>query len=174
LRLALSRELASREKIADGELLDYYNKNKASYEFPAKERYVLIVNDKKSVDKAWTDIVHGSDINKVAIAYGLNAESFEINSDAIAPGIGGEINKLNPGGVSKPFIYGENYAIVKLVNRIPARVDTFEDVKTQLEAKLTKEKADNARSAYLKEARSRSSIMVNDEKWGKLRKELQR
>jgi len=82
--------------------------------------------------------------------------------------------RLAKGDLSKVFYANGRYNMIYMLDYIPPRTKPFEEVKATIRRKIVEAKFSEARKRYLDELKAGAEIVVNDNVWTKLRKELVR
>jgi len=101
--------------------------------------------------------VAGEDFHKLAEEYTDNKSSIEINSMVISSFVTPlpeAISKVNPGQIMPPTETQFGFHVLKLKNRIPARVKPFEEVKDALIAAEKQKIIDEEKTAVVEAIRS--------------------
>ena len=144
-------------------LYNYYLTTKDNYVFPDRINFSEIFSRKDSLINHYYDLLKkGADFDSIATKYterpgyaekAGNYGLVEINNSPLSE----EANKLkNPGDYSKPFADAGGYSIVKLVEKEPSRIKTFEEAKAEVSGafqeseskRLEKEYVDKLKNEY--------------------------
>lgn len=151
-----------RIDLAEENLLAFYEENKENYTFPDRVNICEIVVRSDSLAQAlYEKIIAGEDMEELAAEYTLRSGMKRQR------GVTGMINadrddlakrgfEQEVGEVSEPFRVGSNYAIVKTIERDPARIKTFDEARAQVTGeyqdkmakKIEQEWVDNLRDRY--------------------------
>jgi parvulin-like peptidyl-prolyl isomerase len=169
-RQILSRDLESKTTITDAEAKAEYEAHVADYKRPASVKLleILVRGEGGSALARAKELVAraraGEDFSALAKA----------NSIAPSRAAGGDLGKLvrgemNPalekaafaltaGSVSDPIPFGDDYRILKLVEKSEASVVSFEEAKAELKQKLSQGRWEKEYSAYLEGLRKKAII----------------
>ena len=106
--------------------------------------------------EAYKRAMAGEDFHKLAEEYTDNKASIEVNSmviTAFVKPIPEALSKVNPGGILPPTETQFGFHVMKLKNRIPARVKSFEEVKDDLIASEKQKVIDEEKTALVEKIR---------------------
>jgi len=106
--------------------------------------------------EAYKRAMAGEDFHKLAEEYTDNKASIEINSMVITSfvkPIPEALSKVNPGEILPPTETQFGFHVIKLKNRIPAGVKSFEDVKDELIASEKQKIIDEEKTALVEKIR---------------------
>ena len=106
--------------------------------------------------EAYKRAMAGEDFHKLAEEYTDNKASIEINSMVITSfvkPIPEALSKVNPGEILPPTETQFGFHVMKLKNRIPARVKSFEEVKDELIASEKQKIIDEEKTALVEKIR---------------------
>lgn len=130
-------EILRVPELTEGELREYYEKNRESYKEDEKWRLEQIeiadttAKAEEKAQKAWAKLGSGESFEVVAKEFGVDGEFATV--DYIV-GTRGEafdkaVTALNPGEFSRPFEAGGKYFLLRLKEKIPARYLPYEEVR---------------------------------------------
>jgi parvulin-like peptidyl-prolyl isomerase len=91
----------------------------------------------------------------------------ELSPELVEP-----IQKLSIGEVSSPIELGEKYALVKLINRQPAKPLPLKSVGKSIKQEIYKEEYSGLRQAYVEKILEQSQIELNKRVWKNLYREM--
>jgi peptidyl-prolyl cis-trans isomerase C len=106
--------------------------------------------------EAYKRAMAGEDFHKLAEEYTDNKASIEVNSMVISSFVKPlpeAIGKVNPGQIMPPTETIFGFHVLKLKNRIPARVKSFEEVKDELVASEKQKIIDEEKTAVVEAVR---------------------
>lgn len=172
LRADVEAGLMAAVVLSDQDIQSYYDSNIADYTVQEKFTFSIIKGAEDVLKKVWVGSLSGGDFAELAQKYSLdvNKQSEEVNS--LPPEIVNELKKLAKGGVSLPFMLDGNYAILKLIERLPGQVSSLEQVKSKVVDQLKKAKFEVSKVDYLNKLKSRSKIDINEGVWNGLEREF--
>lgn len=144
-------ELLAVSGPTDRELVDYYNGNQDTYRLSAQVRVQEIVvsagsDEKKAqedADKTWLRVNSGENFGTVAEQ--LSPESFQSNGVTIVSGqrestFEDVVFNLEEGQISPVFRVGDNFYVVKVLQKMSERVSTYVEVRTRVRSAVMAEK----------------------------------
>jgi hypothetical protein len=171
LRKNLEAGLHKRIAITEAELQNYYDKNLAFYSQPGKISYILIEENSELLNRIAMAVGQGTDFYDQAQAYGLDANIQTVAEDTINAEILARLNALQDGEVSEPFALGDNYGMVRMIERAGGKVIPFAEARKDIEKLIRKEKFAEARRDLLEKARAAAGVKVNQRVWRNLKNE---
>lgn len=131
-------EVWNRLKVDTNEVKKFYERTKENYTLTDRVSYSeILVKDDSTANAIYDQISGGADFNRLAKQYTSRAgfkmkEGFhgiqEIDKDALSK-VANSLEKL--GDVAKPFKTMKGWSIVKLVEKYPARLKTYEEAKAE-------------------------------------------
>lgn len=172
LRLEVEAGLMNSIAFTDQELQDYYNLNIADFSIAEKVTFFLLKGGEDVLKKIWLGTLSGENLTELAEKYSVDVNMQSQDVVSLAPEIVKELKQLDKGQVGMPFVLDGSYALLKLHDRLPGQVSTFEQVKVQVNEQLKKKKFEVAKSEYLNKLKSRSKIDLNEGVWNDLEREL--
>ncbi len=169
-RQILSRDLESKTTVTDAEAKAEYEAHLADYKRPANVKLMEIVvrgeaGDALARAKALVARARaGEDFAALAKAHSV-APSRAAGGD-LGRLVRGEMNPelekaafaLTPGSVSDPIPSGDDYRILKLIERTDASVVSFEAAKAEIKQKLSQGRWEKEYAAYLEGLRKKAII----------------
>ncbi len=167
-------------KVTEEDARRYYEEHKKDFTRPAQvEMAVIKTQDEQLVRKVYQRIQRGEDFFEVAKEVDFHGARPERRTlESLVPEMREALLKMEPGRIS-PIIkfkspFGEDwYAIVNLLKRTPEEVHPFEMVKESIEKTLAQQRFEDLKKEYLAKLREKSEIEVNQQKWQRLKKELE-
>lgn len=177
-RLAQKLEQQIRDQvsqISDEDISAYYAKHvEDEYTGPDIYTMALVKGSEEELNKIWLDVVvNGNDFMAAAekllgqrpIVQGYPATHLEKN-------IITNITPLNKGDVSRPFPLQEGFAIAYMVGFAPSEIAPLESVRENVRKKVYQERYSEVKDAYVKALREKTTIVINESGWIKLKAEL--
>ena len=178
LRL-VSQEVKSKIQVSEQEMMDYYWANKSLFteDESFRARHIFIKIPKNATDEQlnalnakveaiWKETQGPADFAALAGKYTEDATAKDGGSLGVFKkgDMQGEfvlvLEQLNPGEVSGVIKTPSGFHIVKLEERIPGRVKSFEEVKSDIEERLYKKKSDERFNQWLAEMKMEATIEI--------------
>ena len=178
LRL-VSQEVKSKIQVGDHEMREYYEANKSLYtedeSFRARHIFIAIPKNATDVqldalsakaDAIWKETQGTADFAVVAGKYTEDATAKDGGSLGVFKkgDMQGEfvllLDRLKPGEVSGVIKTSSGFHIVKLEERIPGRIKSFDEVKPDIEERLYKKKSDERFAQWLAEMKKEATIEI--------------
>ena len=163
----VDREVKAKAVVSDKELREYYDKNTFKFNEPEKVRLRIIsAKEEPKAVEALSRIKAGEDFGKVASM--ISADSYRVMGGDIGFVHRGRVLQeledvafsMKTGEVSGIIKAGKEWYILKVEEKKPERLVSFEDaragLKKDLEAKRTKERTE----AWIAELRSKAKIEI--------------
>jgi len=169
------RFVQPRAEVAEEEMRKYYDEHPALFTQPELVSIVLLEGEKDFIEKVWGEIVLGRDFFEVVrekVPGGVSVRQVPVNH--LDEPVRAALEPLRKGETSKPFSYGENMGLLKLVGGQESRPIPFDAVREKLEQQLRKEKYEQVRADFIETLKSRSEIRVDEKEWEKVRRELEK
>ena len=161
--------------VSEEEIALYYKEHLDEFTMPGIVKYVELADEERLIKKMWIEIMTGEDISETAQKYySRKPPVLKVPVNHLDPTLKEVLDKLAKGEVSDPFPKADNKrtAIVKLIERKPARPAPLEMTKEKILSIIKKEKFDKKRSEYLEKLKTGSTIDVNKKAWEKIKKEF--
>ena len=170
-RQLLSRELESKVAVSDDEVRADYEARRAEYDRPGTLHLQEIVVKTQSGSQALaTDLVRraraGEDFAELARAYSAaptasaGGDLGRLSREDLSPEIAKVAFALPVGGVSEPLPTPEGFRILKVVEKTEASQVPFEEVKAEIQKRLSAERATREYEAYMEGLRKEAIIDV--------------
>ncbi len=172
LRSEVETGLMGRIDLSDQDIQSYYDMHSVTYSVPEKLTFVLIKGDDGVLQKVWLGTLQGSDINELAEKYSLEATTQSRDVVDLSTVLIDVMKKLDKGGVSLPFVLDSNYAMIKLIDRVPGQIRPLAQVRNTLVEQLKKERFEVVKAEYIDKLKSKSKIDINERVWNGLVREL--
>lgn len=149
---------------APAEIAAYYDAHRQEFARPERVRLrQILVEQRAAADRAAKEIAAGTPFEEVArrLAKG-EAGGFQgvLARADLPPAFADAIFSLRPGEVSRvlPAEYG--FHLFQVVERLPAEVAPFDEVKEGIRARLRQERADHRLASLVGECRNRYTVVV--------------
>ncbi len=156
------------------EIGDYYKKNSSQFCAPESARAAHIV---RNIDERTDESAARASIEEIASKLASGADFAQLADEASdCPGQGGDLGffergamvaefeevvfNLSPGKLSQPFRTSFGYHIAKLIERRPARILTFPEVRDQIAGMLYTAKRQRVIDRYLDQLRAKAVISI--------------
>ncbi len=164
--------------LTEEELKKYYEENKYKFKEPEslKLRYIYIKVDptnpkgrqiaKEKAEKAYKEIMSGKDFGDVAYRYSDDLSRIKggeigfVHKGRFEKKIEEEIYKLKKGEVSKPIETTVGFHIVKVEDKRPERLVSFEKIKEKLKRELTEKIRKERFEALLENAKKDLKVEI--------------
>jgi peptidyl-prolyl cis-trans isomerase SurA len=178
LRL-VSQEVKSKIQVGDLELREYYEANKSLFtedeSYRARHIFIKMPKDATTaqldalnarVETIWKETQGPADFAVLAGTYTEDATAKDGGSLGVFKkgDMQGEfvqlLERLKPGEVSGIIRTPSGFHIVKLEERIPGRVKSFEEVKPEIEERLYKKKSDERFNQWLAEMKKEATVEI--------------
>lgn len=155
-------EVWKKVEIDSVKLLQHYEKTKQNYVWPDRVTFQeIFVKSDSLANHLYTLLKEGESFDTLASnyterpGYKEKAGMFSLQ-DAKQTQLAVEADKLNqPGDISEPFKNSGGYSIVKLVEKDPSRVKTFEEAKAEVSGSFQEAESKKLEQAYLENLKQR-------------------
>ncbi len=131
-------EVWDRIKIDSVAVRNYWEANKSNYTFPDRVDFSEIMLAKDSVaNDLYSQLMNGADFDSLANAYTRRPTFKRKNGHHGITEVSGNVlaekaySLENKNDVSKPFKSGANWSIVKLIEKYPAGIKTFDEARAE-------------------------------------------
>jgi parvulin-like peptidyl-prolyl isomerase len=158
-------------KVEDPEMKDYYEKNKNSfYTSETAEMAHVMVADEETAKKVISEIKGGLKFEEAVKKYSTdsmtknNNGSFGLQTKAIieqmfGPDFANAVFSLKEGEVyEKPLVSASGYHVVKLLKKVPAHLQTFEEAKENIKNLLLQKKQNEVYTKWIDEIKKKAKI----------------
>ncbi|HWN71250.1 MAG TPA: peptidyl-prolyl cis-trans isomerase [Haliangium sp.] len=169
---------ATRDSITEAELQDYYKKHEAEYRRPAQVRAAaIVVKDKALADKlakeakdseskshsVFRDMVIKSSVDEVSKQNGGDLGYFDKESTSVPKPVIEAAFATENGKVSGVIAAGDGrFFIVKVTGTRPAMEKSFEDVKSQIQTRVLRDKQVAAQKEFVESLKSKAKVEINE------------
>jgi hypothetical protein len=155
--------------VEPAELEVFYQKNIDQFAQPEMVSLVMLEGEEKILDKLWGEIAAGRKFMEVAEEiFPGNLTPRDLAYNHLGSDLRAVVDSLHKGEISRPFQYGENFAVVKLLEKKTSVPFPFKKVRSQIERDLRKIKYEQARNSLVTQLKNGSAIMINDKAWQSL------
>jgi parvulin-like peptidyl-prolyl isomerase len=174
-----SRELRGREQASDAELKERYNREKESYRLPERahlREIVIIKPESGSTDEARTRAAEIAEAARKPAADFANLAS--TMSDSGTKDKGGDLGEVSKGdlvadldkavfgapagAILGPIETKSAWHIMKVEQRLPSEVPSFDSIKDKLRQNASEETFDRDYKAYIENLRKDAFVQIND------------
>jgi peptidyl-prolyl cis-trans isomerase SurA len=174
-----SRELRGREQASDAELKERYNREKESYRLPERahlREIVIIKPESGSTDEARTRAAEIAEAARKPAADFANLAS--TMSDSGTKDKGGDLGEVSKGdlvadldkavfgapagAILGPIETKSAWHIMKVEQRLPSEVPSFDSIKDKLRQNASEETFDRDYKAYIENLRKDAYVQIND------------
>ncbi len=167
----VEQEMIYEKAAPSAEQMKKYYDDNITEEFtsPAKATvYEIMVNSEKKANQFHRMIKNGDDISKLARRHTMRQKA-KRKGGKLGPFTEdeyGEVSrqafKLNPGEMAGPIKVGDNYSIIKLIDKKPKTVETFEEARKQIESDLTFKRQKEIKKTWEKELVKSYDVTYNE------------
>lgn len=171
----LINSLVKDVKFTDDELLEYYNSHKDEFKQDEMCRMrQIVVKTRDEAQNIQTQLKKGAIFEELAATYSESPEGKRggdmgfLPANSIDEHFARECRNLKPNGVSGIIESQEGYRIYKMIDFLPKKQLTFEEVKNQIVVRLLDEKRENEISNLLRKLRAQHKIVLNEQLLEKL------
>lgn len=153
-------------ELSEERLRDYYEENKQRYTFPDRVNICeIVVRSDSLAQELYQKVIAGEDMEALAAQYTIrsgmkrqrgvtgmiNADRDDLSERGFAQ---------ETGEVSEPFKFGNNFAIVKTLERDPARLKTFDEARAQVTGEYQDLTAKKIEQEWLENLRQRYHVSM--------------
>ena len=149
-------EVWDRIKIDSNEVKKYWEKNKTNYVYPDRVDFSEIMVGRDSLAKdIYSQLMNGAEFDSLAKTYTLRPTMKRKNGHhEITEVEGNELAQKayalnNENNISKPFKSGANWSIIKLNEKLPSRVKTFDEARAEVSSDYQETLVKNYEDAYI-------------------------
>jgi len=172
LKAEVENGLKSGMVLTDQDIQNYYAQKIATFTVPEKVTFMLLRGNENLLKKVWIGVVQGGEFTDLAEKYSMDAIIQNLDLVDLDPVVVGEIRKIDKGGVSVPFGFEKSFAMIKLVDRIPAQIHPLAQVKDKVVEQIQKERFAIAKAEYVDKLKSKSQVDINLKVWNDILREL--
>lgn len=173
----LTIKLASKVKITDGDIVNFFNRNKELFSQPKRVQvFQMLLPTRKEAEEMAGKLKKGEKFRKLAKRYSLDqltsvdgGELGFIEEAQLPPQIAAVVAKMKPEDISEPIEAEEGFYLIKcgeILNKREARLDS---AKEQVRNFLVKEKELNIYDRWFEQYKNKASIEINQELFPKLK-----
>ena len=173
----ISRQLASKINITQGDLQTYYNANKTQY-LEAEKAYInhILVADEAKAKALLKKIQDGADLGSLAKTESLDEGTKEnggqistpVTSGSYVPGIG-ENEALNqaifgavaPTVLEQPYETDKGWAVIGVTGKEPARQRSFDEVSQEIMRTLSTQKSQEVQQQYIQQMMDKFNVIIH-------------
>lgn len=158
-------------KVEESEMKEYYEKNKNSfYTSETAEMAHVMVADEETAKKVISEIKSGLKFEDAVKKYSTDSMtknkngSFGLQTKAVieqmfGPDFASAVFSLKEGEVyEKPLVSSYGYHVVKLLKKVPAHLQTFEEAKASIRNLLLQKKQNEVYTKWIEEVKKKSNI----------------
>lgn len=163
----LFQKVTTGIKVTDAQVKDYYEKNKETeFKEPEKVRaqQILTANE-EDAKKAKQELDNEADFAAAAKKYSIDPSTKDkggelppFTKDQVVPEWANEVFAKNPGEMTGIFKTSFGYHIVKVLEKIPAKEKTFDEVKNSIKQRLLATERDKAFQEWLSDLKKKSDV----------------
>jgi len=162
-----ARTVTEPSQMKEAELKEYYDKNPSKFKQPETMRIRLIsTKDEKKSKDIFAKLKDGEDFGE--LAYNLSEDDYRVKSGDIGyvhkgrmlPQIEEAASKLKIGEMSGPVRADDKWYIIKLEDKKPEKVISFEGTKVKLKKELETERAKELKKKWMEDLKAKAKIEV--------------
>ncbi len=146
-----SDEVWNKINVDSAKLHQFYDENKNKYKWPDRVSYSYISFENDSAAaSAYKQLQSGIDFNSLEGKNSNNSIKEENLQNVDASALSKTASELDKtGDYSKPFLFQKTYCIVRLKEKEPARLKTFEEAKAEVSSGLQDQEAKTLENNYI-------------------------
>lgn len=150
-KTALIRQtyLENSIKVSDQEILDLYNQEASKINNKVEYRYSQVILKKDQLEKVKKLIAKNTSFNDLINKYSIRKAGLKQDGDigyvsekSMLPEMKNAVMSLKLNEISKPVLIGNEYYIFKLTDIFYPKVLSYEDMKDEIKAKITRKKSE--------------------------------
>ena len=143
-------EVWNKINVDSAKMHQYYDENKNNYRWPDRVSYSYIpFEDDSTAENAYKQLRSGSDFDLLKVKNINNSIKEETRQDVDASTLSKAASGLEPGEYSKPVLFKNTYYIVRLKEKEPSRLKTFEEAKAEVSSGLQDQEARTLENNYV-------------------------
>ena len=167
IQFVTARTVTEPSQMREAELKEYYEKNPSKFKQPETMRIRLIsTKDEKKSKDIFAKLKDGEDFGE--LAYNLSEDDYRVKSGDIGyvhkgrmlPQIEEAASKLKIGEMSGPVRADDKWYIIKLEDKKPEKVISFEGTKVKLKKELETERAKELKKKWMEDLKAKAKIEV--------------
>ena len=167
IQSVITRTVTEPAQVREAELKEYYEKNLSKFKQPETMRLRLIsTKDEKKSKDIFAKLKDGDDFGD--LAYNLSEDDYRVKSGDIGyvhkgrmlPEIEDAASKLKVGEMSEPFSADNKWYIIKLEDKKPENLLSFEGTKVKLKKELEAERAKELKKKWMEDLKAKAKIEV--------------
>jgi peptidyl-prolyl cis-trans isomerase C len=172
----LEEELRGKDEVSDSEIQRYYKENQDRFTEPGEVKIRhIVVNSEPILKEVLMKLSEGEGFEKLASTYNIDKSREDggslgyIRRGQLAPLFaqfeGAAFSLRKKGEVSEVVKTPYGYHLIKLEDRRGTALRPFDEVREKIRFFLQSKKKQDAYLQYVKEAKSRAKIVVNEKLW---------
>jgi peptidyl-prolyl cis-trans isomerase SurA len=143
-------EVWNKINVDSTKLHQFYDENKNKYRWPERVSYSYISFENDSTaENAYKQLQTGTNFDSLEVKNLNNSVKEESLQNADASTLSRTASDLKPGDYSKPVLFKKTYYILKLKEKEPARLKTFEEAKAEVSSGLQDYEARTLENNYV-------------------------
>ncbi len=161
--------LEEKQKVDPKEIKEFYEKSKdLLFTEPEKVHVMhILVKTKKEAEEIEKELKNGADFGKLAEEKSIDPSAKKNKGDLgfiyrgqTVPEFEKQAFSMEPGDISQPVKTQFGYHIIKVLEKSPKKVKSFDEVKDQIELELKKEKALEELKKIKEELKKKAKIEI--------------
>jgi len=139
------QDLVNKETtVSRNDIQAYYKDNLENYKSPEQRRFgIIVTNDQETAQEAYNKLVAGMPLARVAQLYSIDEQTRSNLGETDFFIRGGQpdlddvgFNLQNVGDISQPFETARGWVVLKLIEKVPERVRSLDEVSNAIQADL--------------------------------------
>lgn len=167
IQSVVTKMIYDKARVNEVDLKAYYEKNKTQFRQPDSLRIRLIsTKDEKKAQDIFAKLKEGDDFGE--LAYNMSEDDYRVKSGDIGyihkgrmlPEIEEAAFKLKVGDFSEPINVDDRWYIVKVEDKKPEHLLSFEKVKDKLKKEIETERAADLNKKWLADLKAKAKIEI--------------
>lgn len=160
-------EVWNNLKLDSLKMMEYYNKNKENYIWPNRAAFTeFYQNKEEDILKFKEEIDKGADFDSLIAKHsqrtsGKNKDGKYDLTSVESNQLAAEAYKLNIGEYSEPMKSGRGWVLIRLDDKVPATMKTYEEAKAEVASKLQEMETDRLEKTYISRLREKYKPIIN-------------
>lgn len=167
VEMAIERTVTDHSHVGESELKDYYEKNITKFRLPESVWLRIIsAKDERKIRDALARVKAGEDFGSVAAR--MSEDNFRIKGGDIGyvhrgriyPEIEAAAFRLSPEELAGPIKAEQMWFIVKVMDKKPERLLTYDEIKDKLKKELERKRSAEIMEKWVSSLRAKSKIEI--------------
>ena len=154
-------------RVSDGDLKTYYEKNRSKFKQPESVHLrVISMKDEEKAREAFKRVKSGEDFGNVAAR--MSEDNYRImggdigymHKGRLLPKVEEAAWKLSKGGIGGPMLSGDTWFILKVEDKVPEKMISFDDAKDALRKDLEGQRSKDIMEKWITDLKTKASINI--------------